>query len=162
MPDTSLVRAAQSGDALALDRLLDELAPFVLRICRGIALNHADDAAQEALLAIVRHLRSLREPAALHGWARRIATREAVRAARSVRGVAELPLEIPAGGDPLLGIEVRDQLDRMEPAQRAIIVLRDLEGLSEEQVAEILGVAHGTVKSRLHRARARFRQEWLA
>jgi RNA polymerase sigma-70 factor (ECF subfamily) len=57
---------------------------------------------------------------------------------------------------------VRDQLERMEPAQRAIIVLRDLEGLSEEQVADILGVARGTVKSRLHRARARFKQEWLA
>jgi RNA polymerase sigma factor (sigma-70 family) len=162
MPDTSLVRAAQSGDALALDRLLDELAPYVLRICRGIALNHADDAAQEALMAIVRHLRSLREPEALYGWARRIATREAVRAARASRNSAELPAETPAHGDPLLGIEVRDQLERMEPAQRAIIVLRDLEGLSEEQVAEILGVAHGTVKSRLHRARARFKQEWLA
>jgi RNA polymerase sigma-70 factor (ECF subfamily) len=162
MPDTSLVRAAQSGDALALDRLLDELAPFVLRICRGIALNHADDAAQEALMAIVRHLRSLREPEALHGWARRIATREAVRAARSARNNVELPPEIAGHGDPLLGIEVRDQLERMEPAHRAIIVLRDLEGLSEEQVAEILGVAHGTVKSRLHRARARFKQEWLA
>jgi DNA-directed RNA polymerase specialized sigma24 family protein len=162
MPDISLVRAAQSGDALALDRLLDELAPFVLRICRGIALNYADDAAQEALMAIVRHLRSLREPEALHGWARRIATREAVRAARAARATVELPLEAPAHGDPLLGIEVRDQLERMEPAQRAIIVLRDLEGLSEEQVAEILGVAHGTVKSRLHRARARFKQEWLA
>jgi RNA polymerase sigma-70 factor (ECF subfamily) len=162
MPDASLVRAAQSGDALALDRLLDELAPFVLRICRGIALNHADDAAQEALMAIVRHLRSLREPEALHGWARRIATREAVRAARGGRVTAELSYEAPAPGDPLLGVEVRDQLERMEPAQRAIIVLRDLEGLSEEQVADILGVAHGTVKSRLHRARARFKQEWLA
>jgi RNA polymerase sigma factor (sigma-70 family) len=162
MPDTSLVRAAQRGDALALDRLLDELAPFVQRICRGIALNHADDAAQEALMAIVRHLRSLREPEALHGWARRIATREAVRAARAGRTTAELPIDIAAPGDPLLGIEVRDQLARMEPAQRAIIVLRDLEGLSEEQAAEILGVAHGTVKSRLHRARARFKQEWLA
>jgi RNA polymerase sigma factor (sigma-70 family) len=162
MPDISLVRAAQSGDALALDRLLDELAPYVLRICRGIALNHADDAAQEALVAIVRHLRTLREPAALHGWARRIATREAVRAARAVGGNAELPDQIPAHGDPMLGVEVRDQLDRMEPAHRAIIVLRDLEGLTEEQVAEILGVAQGTVKSRLHRARARFRQEWPA
>jgi RNA polymerase sigma-70 factor (ECF subfamily) len=162
MTDISLVRAAQSGDALALDRLLDELAPFVLRICRGIAPNNADDAAQEALLAIVRHLRSLRQPEALHGWVRRIATREAVRCARAARGTAELPMEVPAGGDPLLGVEVRDQLERLEPAQRAIIVLRDLEGLSEEQVADILGVAHGTVKSRLHRARARFRQEWLA
>ena len=162
MPDTSLVRAAQSGDALALDRLLDDLAPYVLRICRGIALNHADDAAQESLMAIVRHLRSLREPEALYGWARRIATREAIRAARASRNTAELTFETPASTDPLLGIEVRDQLSRMEPAQRAIIVLRDLEGLSEEQVAEILGVAHGTVKSRLHRARARFKQEWLA
>jgi RNA polymerase sigma-70 factor (ECF subfamily) len=50
----------------------------------------------------------------------------------------------------------------MDPEQRAVLVLRDLEGLSEQEAAEVLNVAQGTVKSRLHRARARFRREWQA
>ena len=80
-----LVRAAQGGDVLALSLLMDRLAPWLARICGGIALEQADDAAQEALLQVFRDLSTLREPAALRGWARRIAVREAVRHAQRAR-----------------------------------------------------------------------------
>jgi RNA polymerase sigma factor (sigma-70 family) len=155
------VKAAQRGDTMAMNALVDELMPYVGRICRGIALDRGDDAAQEALIAILRNLRQLREPDALRPWARRIAAREAVRAARqSHMTVDRPPEEVPAPGNPSLGVEIRDQLDRLEPEQRAVLVLRDVEGLSEQEAAELLDVAPGTVKSRLHRARARFRREW--
>ncbi|MGB8940436.1 MAG: RNA polymerase subunit sigma-24, partial [Streptomyces sp.] len=62
------VRAAQRGDTLAMAELLDELAPYVSRICGPIALDQGQDAAQEALVAVFRSLRTLKEPAALHGW----------------------------------------------------------------------------------------------
>jgi RNA polymerase sigma factor (sigma-70 family) len=155
------VRAAQRGDTMAMNALVDELMPYVGRICRGIALDRGEDAAQEALIAILRNLRQLKEPAALRPWARRIAAREAVRAARQTRTHPAQPLEdVPAPGQPSLGLEIRDQLERMEPEQRAALVLRDLEGLSEQEAAAVLEVAPGTVKSRLHRARARFQREW--
>jgi RNA polymerase sigma factor (sigma-70 family) len=155
------VRAAQRGDTMAMNALVDELMPYVGRICRGIAPERGEDAAQEALIAVLRNLRQLREPEALRPWARRIAAREAVRAARQSRtDAAQPPQDMPAAGSPSLSVEVRDQLERLEPEQRAVIVLRDVEGLSEQEAAELLEVAPGTVKSRLHRARARFRREW--
>ena len=146
---------------MAMNALVDELMPYVGRICGGIAPDRGEDAAQEALIAILRNLRQLQEPEALRPWARRIAAREAIRAARSSRADSGGPAEdVPAQANPSLGVEIRDQLERLEPEQRAVIVLRDVEGLSEQEAAALLEVAPGTVKSRLHRARARFRKEW--
>jgi RNA polymerase sigma factor (sigma-70 family) len=155
------VRAAQRGDAMAMAALVDELMPYVGRICGAIALQHGEDAAQDALIAVLRNLRRLEEPRALRGWVRTIATREAVRVAGRARVEAPSPVE-PVSADPSLGVEIRDQLERLDPEQRAVLVLRDLEGLGEQEVADLLQVPEGTVKSRLHRARARFRKEWSA
>lgn len=144
-------------------QLIDVLAPYVGRICGPIALRDGGDAAQEALLAIVRDLPSLREPRALRGWARRIAAREAVRHAQRARRelpVDPAPLALPTRDDPALAADVRAVLARLPPAQRAILVLRDLEGLSEAEAAQLLRVARGTAKSRLHRARAAFLERW--
>jgi RNA polymerase sigma-70 factor (ECF subfamily) len=119
---------------------------------------------QETFIAVLRNIRSLREPAALHGWVRRIAVREAVRAARGgredpvdpevLRGVDSPPVDVATI------VDVRSTLAALGPEQRAILVLRDVDGLSEAQAAELLGVAEGTVKSRLHRARAAFARRW--
>jgi RNA polymerase sigma-70 factor (ECF subfamily) len=157
------VRAAQGGDTMALDALVEELMPYMGRICGAIALERGEDALQDALVALLRRLDHLREPAAVRAWARTIAVREAVRLARSPRQATdpELLARVPAeGGDPALGVELRDQLDRLDPQQRAVLVLRTLEGLSEEEVAALLELPRGTVKSRLHRARERFRRGW--
>lgn len=97
-----LVRAAQRGDALAMNDLLDLLAPYVGRLCGPIALQEGPDAAQEALIAVFRRLGQLREPAALFGWVRAIAVREAVRVARrgqAGRTVIEATADLPASGD---------------------------------------------------------------
>lgn len=165
VPTEALVRAAQGGDTMAMNDLLDLLAPYVGRVCGPIALEHGPDAAQEALTAVFRNLRSLREPAALHGWVRRISTREAVRVARreaarrAALTAAEIS-EVPAPGDPALAADVRDVLARLTPEHRAVLVLRDLEGLDEREAATLLSVPEGTVKSRLHRARSSFRKVW--
>jgi RNA polymerase sigma-70 factor (ECF subfamily) len=84
-----VVRAAQRGDTVAMNDVLDALAPYVGKICGPIALTDGPDAAQEALIAIFRGLRSLQQPEALFGWARAIAVREAVRVAR--RGQRQQP-----------------------------------------------------------------------
>lgn len=160
-PDPDVVRRAQRGDLMALDEVLAALAPYVRRLCGPIALQDAPDAAQEALIAVMRNLRTLRDPAALLGWVRVIAVREAVRVARqSSRAVPAEPADLPAPGDPSLAADVRDVLDRLSPEHRAVLVLRDLEGLDEETAARLLRVPAGTVRSRLFRARARFRLSW--
>ena len=163
--EDELVRNAQRGDALALSALVDRLAPFVGRICGPIALEHGEDAAQEALIAVLRDLPALREPRALYGWARRIAAREAVRHARAARrepAATEAAHAPPAAGDPALARDVRRVLETLAPEQRAILMLRDLEGLSEQEAAALLDVEQGTVKSRLSRARSAFRRRWSA
>lgn len=157
------VRAAQRGDTLAMAELLDELAPYVSRICGPIALDQGPDAAQETLVAVFRSLRTLKEPAALHGWVRAIAVREAVRLARrEARAVLADLSTLPSRGDPQLGADIRDVLERLSPEHRAVLVLRDVEGLDERAAAELLDIRVGTVKSRLHRARDTFRKAWTS
>jgi RNA polymerase sigma factor (sigma-70 family) len=159
-----LVRAAQRGDQLAMAELMDILAPYVARLCGPIALSHGADAAQESLIAIFRGLRGLREPAALFGWARAIAVREAIRVAKREHGRTaaqqQLLTELPARDDPMLALEIRETLMRLSPEHRAVLVLRDLEGLDEKTASRLLAVAPGTVKSRLARARASFQEVW--
>jgi RNA polymerase sigma factor (sigma-70 family) len=160
----ALVRAAQHGDTLALGDVLDLVTPYVARICGSIALDSGADAAQETLMIVMRSLRGLREPEALFGWVRAIAVREAVRWAE--RNARTRPIDhewmarIPDPGDPQHASDVRDTLSRLTPRDRAILLLRDLHGYSEEEAASLLGVPIGTVKSRLHRARESFRKAW--
>jgi RNA polymerase sigma factor (sigma-70 family) len=141
--------------------LLRALSPYVGRICGAIALDDGDDAMQETMISVLKHLRSLREPAALHGWVRRIAVREALKLARARRAlvpVGDLP-ERPAD-EAATRVEIADTLRRLSPDQRAVLLVRDLEGFSEAEAATLLEVEVGTVKSRLHRARRAFRRRW--
>jgi RNA polymerase sigma-70 factor (ECF subfamily) len=159
--DPALIRAAQRGDRIAVAALMDALVPYVGRVCGPIALQDGPDAAQEALIAILKSLGGLREPAAIYGWARAIAVREAVRVARqAARAVPAELADVPARGDPQLAADVRDVLARLTPEHRAVLVLRDVEGLDEQAAGALLDVPAGTVRSRLFRARRSFRKAW--
>jgi RNA polymerase sigma-70 factor (ECF subfamily) len=156
-----LVRGAQRGEPLAMAALLRALAPYVGRICGAIALDDGDDAMQETMIRVLKNIGSLREPAAIRGWVRRIAVREALKLAQARRAlvpVERLP-ERPAG-DAAARVEIADTLRQLSPHQRAILLLRDLEGFGETEAAALLEVEVGTVKSRLHRARTAFRRRW--
>jgi RNA polymerase sigma factor (sigma-70 family) len=155
------VQAAQQGDPVAMDALLTELAPWVGRICAAIALDQGEDAMQETLIAVLRSLPTLREPAAWRAWVRRIAVREALRMTRDDHVVAMPdPPEVTVSTDVDTAIDVRNTLRKLPAQQRAVLVLRNLEDLSEQETAEVLGVPEGTVKSRLHRAQQGFRDHW--
>ena len=160
--DPEVVSAAQQGDALALDRLLDELAPYVRRLCARIAPAAADDATQEALLAVFQGLPSLRAPEAIMTWVQSVAVRTASRLARrqDLEIVAEAPPPDRPAAAPEGLVDIEDALTRLPASQRVVLVLRTREGLSEREIAAALGIPPGTVKSRLHRARAAFREVW--
>src|SRR6266542_1548306 len=149
-----LIRRAQRGDTFALDAILRRLAPYLGRICGAIALDQGDDALQETMLAIVRNLGSLRQPEALRGWARRIAVREAMRVAWGGRSVPIDPAMLAVKAqvsDDATAVEVHSVLATLPPEQRAVLVLRHIDDLGEKEMAATLGIAVGTVKSRLHR-----------
>ena len=156
-----LVHGAQRGDALAMDELLGILAPYVARICGPVALQDGADATQEALLSVFRNIRQLKAPAALFGWVRSIAVREAVRIARQRQRavVAELA-DVPSDADLELATDIEDVLRRLSPEHRAVLTLRHIEGLDEQEVSRVLAVPVGTVRSRLFRARGSFRSAW--
>lgn len=145
-----------------MSALIRDLMPWIGRICGSIALDRGDDAAQETLIVVLRNLPTLREPAALRAWVRRIAVRESVRVATGVRDlpVADVSEREPPDVDLDGSIDVRATLAALPPHQRAVLVLRYLEDLSEAQTAELLGVEPGTVKSRAHRARQAFEERW--
>ena len=163
VPTPDQIQAAQKGDPIALGDVLDGLMPWVGRLCGSIALDAGPDAAQETMIQVMRDLGGLRDPSALRGWVRRIATREAIRhAERRRREPLFDHLEETEGTllDPAVAGDVKRVLAELPPDQRAILVLRDLEGLSEAEAAAELDVAQGTIKSRLHRARDAFRKRW--
>jgi RNA polymerase sigma-70 factor (ECF subfamily) len=168
-----VVVRARRRDPAAIDELIRALATDLGPVCGAIALDDGDDALQEALLAVLRSLDQLRDPAAVRGWARRIAVREAVRMARRrsrVTPVGGRPVEdaaaLLATAEEELGGAVDRRLDvvavlrRLDPAQRAVLVLRHVHGLDEREVADVLDVPVGTVKSRASRARDAFARRW--
>lgn len=142
-----------------MDLLLEQILPMVTAICRHLAGDATEDAAQEALLAVFRRLGTLEQPEALTAWVATTARREALRQARKPI-VASLPDDACTPQTPKM-IELHDALATLPLPQREVLILRDLVGLSERETADLLTLACGTVKSRLHRARATFRKAWL-
>ena len=169
----SLVTAAQGGDRTALDRLLRHHQDQVYALARRLTGNHADalDATQEALVAIVRGLPRFDGRSAFSTWVYRVATNACLDELRrrSRRSADPLPdLEDPnwqppgTGGsgrsDPSGAVADRIDIDRalatLPPEFRAPVVLRDLCGLDYAEIAEVLELAPGTVRSRISRGRA--------
>jgi RNA polymerase sigma-70 factor (ECF subfamily) len=155
-----LVLRAQSGDRAALEALLAHaealLRPFALLMLRDA--DAVDDVLQDVLLQVYRKLDTLREPRAFAAWARRIASREIFRALRGRRTHDalhdELPPDLPDGADPPAPADGMLQrlpalLERVSPASRAVLALHYLDDLSLDEVAAVLDLPVGTVKSRL-------------
>lgn len=157
--EVAIVAAAQKGDPRALDQLVRALTPYLGKICGAIALDNGEDALQETLWAVIRNIGSLREPRSLRPWARRIAVREALRHTGSHFETINVE-SMGAFHAGVSALEVHETLRALSPDQRAVLVLQHFDGLSEKEIANVLGVRVGTVKSRLSRAREEFRTRW--
>ncbi|MES4892291.1 sigma-70 family RNA polymerase sigma factor [Streptomyces sp. NPDC096012] len=156
----ALLPRAQAGDEQAMNQLLTGITPYVARLCRSVTHDDAADATQEALLAVYRGLRTLREPTAFYGWVRSVTVREAVRTAKRTGAEGTYPrVESGQQANPLDAVHISDVLERLSTSHRQVLTLRAY-GLNEEEMAEVLSLPVGTVRSRLHRARLRFREAW--
>ena len=159
MDTTELVIRAQDGDEEAFASLAvavgNRLHAIAHRILRDADL--ADDATQQALLAVWRDLPQLREAERFDGWAYRLLVRACYAEGRKERrwapNVRVLPIEEAAVTDGFASIADRDQLERafrrLSIDHRAVVVMHHYLDLSLDEVAEALGVPVGTVRSRL-------------
>lgn len=160
--DLELVLAAQRGDRDAFAALArahgDRLFAIAQRILRDPGL--AEDALQQTLVTAWRELPSLRDPERLVAWLTRLLVNECYaesrRRTRMTMSVRALSSESSGGMDEVRSIVDRDQLERgfrrLPPDQRAVLVMRHYLGLEPAEMAEVLGVPAGTIRSRLHYA----------
>ena len=160
--DDQLVIRAQHGDEEAFASLAlacgGRLHAVAHRILRDIDL--AEDATQQALLAIWRDLPGLRDPARFEAWSYRLLVRacyaEGGRTRRWAPNLRLLPTDEPATADAVGWVHDRDQLERgfrrLPPEQRAILVMHHYLGLAPSEIASTLGIPPGTARSRLHNA----------
>jgi RNA polymerase sigma-70 factor (ECF subfamily) len=149
---------AQCGDREALELLLRAAQPALDRyVSRLVGTTHADDVVQEVLVTIARKLTWLAEPRLFRAWTFRIASRAAFAYLRRERRRAEQPLDQDAA-EGLMAAErppsealLRELLDsdQLTAASRAVLVLHFQEELPLAEVAAILEIPLGTVKSRL-------------
>jgi RNA polymerase sigma-70 factor (ECF subfamily) len=164
--DRSLVDRARNGDLVAFEELMHARTDAIYRLSFAIVGDEADarDATQETFIAAWRRIRELRDPDRFDAWLQRIAVNGArmTLRARGRRRVREIP-----AGDVAALAAVSDRaapersdaellgtaLDRISTDQRTMLVLHHLEGHSVAELAEVLGIPVGTVKSRLHTAR---------
>lgn len=167
-----LVARAQAGDRASLEQVLAEVAPQVARFGRRICGDptDAEDALQDTLLAVALHLPEYEGRASFSTWlftlvrtacSRRRRTfdarpKESLDAAAHEASPAPSPESSAERGE--LRVALERALDALPEAEREVLALRDVEGLSATEAAAVLGISEAALKSRLHRARASLRE----
>jgi RNA polymerase sigma-70 factor (ECF subfamily) len=169
-PDDQLVQAALAGDLASFEQLVERHREVVLRVAaRIVGEEDAEDVAQDAFLRAYHRLGRWRGDAPFRNWLLHI-TRNSALDTLNARRVSSLPLdetalEVPDAGDrtPAARLERSERQRRLDiklkalsPQHRTVLVLRDIEGLSYEEIADVAEMPLGSVKGRLHRARAEF------
>jgi RNA polymerase sigma-70 factor, ECF subfamily len=180
LEDAEVIRRVRAGDTDAFGVLVDRYGARITRLVRGFVRNEEDarDVTQESFLKAFARLDRFDGRSAFYTWLYRISANTAMDHNKKVRRrPAPLPLEAPRedderpaaapaapGPSPVeraMTAELRVRIDRalegLSPVYREVIVLRELEGLSYDDIARALRVSRGTVESRLFRARERLR-----
>jgi RNA polymerase sigma-70 factor (ECF subfamily) len=178
-PDADLIRRWKEGEEGAFEQLVrrHERRVFGLLMRMMGSREEAEDVSQETFLSLHRHGRRFRGDSRFSTFVYRVAANAALNRRRTlgrsraridklaVRQAAgdDLPYSPRNPEDATAGSEltahVRDALQKLSPALRLPVVLYDIEGLAYAEIAEVMGIAEGTVKSRIHRARQALRVE---
>ena len=167
--DADLVRRSTRGELAAFEELVDRHRPVVVRVASGIVgAADAEDVSQDAFLRAFHRLERFRGDAPFRSWLLRITHNAALDHLARRRPEPVDPQAVdasqPSGARaPAERLEVRERIERLERKlrglsyeHRAVLVLRDAEGFSYEEIAEITEAPLGSVKGRLHRARREF------
>ena len=170
--DNELLRRAAHGEGRAFHQLVDRHSGRLYRLAVSLVGNAADaeDVVQEAFVGAYRGLRTFEGRASVKTWLTRILVTQAAKWRRDNRrrtaGRTEEANEVAAGGSGTAAsgakIDLHAALQQLSNDHRQVLVLREMEQLSYEEMAEVLGVPRGTVESRLFRARAELREKLKA
>ncbi|MBA2306775.1 sigma-70 family RNA polymerase sigma factor [Candidatus Dependentiae bacterium] len=164
--EAKLVNRTRQGDEAALRDLVDRHRVRLIRTASNILRDpvEAEDVAQEAFLKAFRELHRLRDDRAFASFIYRICVRLCVDRLRLKRAEPSAlePSEASAGGSIENRVLVEKLLAKLPADLRTTLVLREMEQLSYEEVAQVMDVPVGTVRSRLPTARERFRALWIA
>ena len=177
--ERDLIRQCQKGDVQAFRQLVERYEDRIYGLACSILGDSemAKDAAQEAFIRVYRALGKFEGRSSFYTYLYRITTnvcltfaqREQRRPDRvSIEGMQEMSdmtldrfwgTDEPQNDIERIGLreEIQKVLDHLSPDHRAVVILKDIEDLSQEEIADVLDVSVGTVKSRLSRARARLR-----
>jgi RNA polymerase sigma factor (sigma-70 family) len=172
-PAERVVSAAQQGDPHAIAMLVSGSHVHVQRFARTLCSTpeDAEDAAQEALIVLYRKIGTLRATAALASWVFQIVRHECMRRSRvmftrslsaATGDRADIATEPSAEDAALARLEMErivNSIVELPPEQRAVLVLRDIQGLSGAATAQTLGLSRAAMKSRLHRGREALRAQ---
>lgn len=180
LPDNILVQQAQNGDRAAICELIHRYERKTYNLAFRLMGNHADasDAAQEALVRVYTRIHKFRGDAAFSTWLFRVVTNTCLDELRrrgrlnhasldepgSIEAVLVPQQGLVAYGNPVEQAErgevqeaVQRAINRLPDDYRVVVVMRDIQDYSYQQIALYLGTSLGTVKSRLHRARRALR-----
>jgi RNA polymerase sigma-70 factor (ECF subfamily) len=164
--DGPLVQACRRGEPRALEALYHRYKRRVFGlVTRIVGAGEAEEVAQDVFVRIFRGLGSFRGESQLSTWVYRLAVNAALthvsrrpRASAGDEALADLPAPAALDRDPPLSQRLEAALAELPAGYRAVLVLHDVEGLSHEECAAILGCRVGTSKSQLHKARSRMRE----
>jgi len=163
--DIELLRRAGDGDSAAFHALVDRHAQRLYRLAVTLIGNAADaeDVLQETFIGAFRGLRSFEGRASVKTWLTRILVRQAGQWHRNRRRRRLEPLgDSVAASSAEADFDVRAAMGQLSPEHREVLVLREFERMSYEEIAEALDIPRGTVESRLHRARSEMREKLKA
>ncbi|MFZ5831413.1 MAG: RNA polymerase sigma factor [Planctomycetota bacterium] len=160
--ETVLVLRCQAGDEGAFGELVDRYGPRLRYFLRKLLgeVELAEDALQDVWLDVIKSVARLAEPAAFSTWIYRIARDRAYRALRRRRHRSMEDRELAASprDDEEFSREdaerIHDSLNQLAPEHREVLVLRFLEEMAYDQIAQVIGCRLGTVKSRIFYAKA--------
>ncbi len=166
------IKKLVKGDEKAFEKLVIEYQNRVYSVCLGMMKNphDAQDAAQETFLKAYHRIRDFRGQSSIETWLTRIAMNACLDMIRLRSDTLPLVEGLDAA-DPMTvenrvllteqSRAVRKALDQLPPEQRSIVVLRDIQCYSYEEVCDILNLNMGTVRSRLHRAREKIKKIFM-
>ncbi len=177
--EKELIAAAKAGDERQFELLIEQCKTRAYNIALRYLHNEEDamDALQESFIKIYRHLGSFKEGSKFDTWVYRIVvntcndmlrknnaamTESMIRSDEEDEYTLELPDPEPGPQEALLrkeqAAQILEALAQLKPDQKEVIVLRDIQGFSYEEISEMLDCSMGTIKSRINRARNRLRE----